>query len=280
MTSPQYNELRIFHVDAFTDTLFKGNPAGVCILEDKDISDELKLNIAAELKHSETAFVLFQNGEISIRWFTPVTEVDLCGHATLSAAHVLFEQGRIAANDTIRFRSRSGALTARRVDDTIELDFPRAGLRACEDQPGLKKALGAELLFTGCSDELYFIEIADPVQLRTLEPDINALAAIPPGEFIVTARSDDARFDFISRFFGPAVGIPEDPVTGSAHCYLAPYWSEKLKKTCMTGYQASERGGTVICELSGTDRVKLRGKAVTVFGADLKLQSSNPLSCL
>ena len=271
MTNRRHTALRLFHIDAFTDILFKGNPAGVCLLDHQDIPDELKLNIAAELKHSETAFVLFQKDEIGIRWFTPTTEVDLCGHATLSAAHVLFEQKLVSPDDTIRFRSRSGELRAKRVGDTIELDFPLAKLRACDAMPNLNKALGVDPLFTGCSDELYFVEIPDPEKLRTLHPDMNALAAISPGEFIVTAPSNDPRFDFISRFFGPAVGIPEDPVTGSAHCYLAPYWSKKLNKTCLTGYQASERGGTVICELSRPGRVKLRGKAVTVFSTDLKI---------
>lgn len=258
--------MKLYHVDAFTDRLFTGNPAGVCIL-DKNIPDEQKLQIAAELKHSETAFVLLptDNGKIPLRWFTPETEVPLCGHATLSAAHILFEKKYVPHDEEIRFITKSGILTAKKHGAQVELDFPQIPVVPCEENPALNAALGVDPLFTAKNEELYFVEIASAKQLRTLQPDFAALRKIIPGEFIVTAASDDTRFDFLTRFFGPAVGIPEDPVTGSAHCCLAPYWSAKLGKNQMTGYQASARGGAVECELLQEKRVKLRGNAVTFF---------------
>lgn len=266
------NTMKLYHVDAFTDKLFSGNPAGVCIM-DKDLPDTQKLHIAAELKHSETAFVLLSpgNGSISLRWFTPETEVPLCGHATLSAAHVLFEKKYVPHNEVISFMTRSGILTAKKHAAQIELDFPQISLQSGTANPDLNTALGITPLYTAKNDELYFIEIASAKELRELQPDFAALRKIIPGEFIVTAISDDARFDFLSRFFGPAVGIPEDPVTGSAHCYLAPYWSAKLGKKIMTGFQASARGGIVECELAGDSRLKLRGRAVTFFETDIAL---------
>jgi PhzF family phenazine biosynthesis protein len=262
--------MKLYHVDAFTNRLFAGNPAGVCIL-DKDIPDEQKLHIAAELKHSETAFVLLSpgNGSISLRWFTPETEVPLCGHATLSAAHVLFEKKYVRPDEELRFITRSGILTAKKSGAQIELDFPQLSVRHCAVNPDLNAAFGITPLYTAKNKELYFIEIASAKELRKLQPDFIALKNIRPGEFIVTAASDDPRFDFLSRFFGPAVGIPEDPVTGSAHCYLAPYWSAKLGKKILTGFQASARGGAVECELAPKERVKIRGNAVTFFETDI-----------
>lgn len=265
--------MKLYHVDAFTSELFKGNPAGVCILPAGDIPDEQKQLIAAELKHAETAFVLIGDDAISLRWFTPGTEVDLCGHATLSAAHILWEQGYVPAFEPIRFNTRSGQLIATQVDGMIELDFPRLFVEKCDPDHRLSEIFGIDLVFTGTDDKLIFLEIDDPELLRTMDPDIAALAQIDPGEFLVTCRSDDPRYDFMSRFFAPAVGIPEDPVTGSAHCYLAPYWSKKLGKTHMTGFQASSRTGVVECELTGRDRVTLRGNAITFFGTDIDDQT-------
>jgi len=264
--------MKLYHVNAFTGNQFKGNPAGVCILE-KDISDIQKLQIAAELNYSETAFVLLpaENGNISLRWFTPETEVPLCGHATLSAAHILFENKYVPLDEEIRFMTKSGILTAKKSGAQVELDFPQLSVKTCAVNPDLNAALGIAPLYTAKNEELYFIETSSAKELRELRPDFIALQKIQPGEFIVTATSDDARFDFLSRFFGPAVGIPEDPVTGSAHCYLAPYWSAKLGKNKMTGYQASARGGVVECELADCKRVKLRGNAVTFFEADIVL---------
>ena len=255
--------MKLYHVDAFTKELFKGNPAGVCILRDIDIPDTLKQRIAAELKHSETAFVLLKDDKMTLRWFTPKEEVDLCGHATLSAAHILWEQGYVPKFEPLRFDTLSGLLTATLNENKIELDFPRRRVEKCENNLTLNKALGIKPLFTGKDEHLYMIEIADAAVLRALEPDMEALNKIAPGEFLVTARSDDPAYDFMSRFFAPAVGIPEDPVTGSAHCYLAPYWSEKLGKTAMIGLQVSARTGIVECELSGNKRVLLRGEAIT-----------------
>jgi predicted PhzF superfamily epimerase YddE/YHI9 len=261
--------MKLYHVDAFTTELFKGNPAGVCILPPEDIPDERKQLIAAELKHAETAFILIGDESISLRWFTPEKEVDLCGHATLSAAHILWEQRYVPDFEPIRFNTRSGVLIATLVDGMIELDFPRLTLEKCDPDHRLSEIFGTDPVYAGTDGNLLFLEIDDPGLLRTMDPDIAALAKFDPGEFLVTCRSDDARYDFISRFFAPAVGIPEDPVTGSAHCYLAPYWSEKLEKTCMTGFQASSRTGVVECELSGKDRVTLRGNAITFFATDI-----------
>ncbi|MDD3967066.1 MAG: PhzF family phenazine biosynthesis isomerase [Candidatus Neomarinimicrobiota bacterium] len=262
--------MKLYHVDAFTDRLFAGNPAGVCILY-KDIPDAQKLQIAAELKHSETAFVLLppDNGKILLRWFTPLTEVPLCGHATLSAAHILFENDVIPQKEQIIFSTRSGILTAKKLATRIELDFPQIDLSPCANNSALNSALGVTPLFVAKNDALYFIEIASALQLRKLKPDFSALQSIIPGEFILTAVSDDPQYDFISRFFAPAIGIPEDPVTGSAHCYLAPYWSGKLGKKKMTAHQASPRGGTVECELVANKRLKLRGSAVTFYETDI-----------
>lgn len=264
--------MKLYHVDAFTTQLFKGNPAGVCLLEHDDIPDRDKILIAAELKHSETAFVLMNDNRISLRWFTPEKEVDLCGHATLSAAHILWEKGYRSTTDILRFDTRSGELTARMVDGRIELDFPRLIVRKCEPDPRLNGVLGIAPVFTGRDDKLILIEIESAEELRKLQPNHEALAAIEPGEFLITCTSDDPRYDFLSRFFAPAVGIPEDPVTGSAHCYLAPYWAEKLGRSVLTGYQASPRGGVVDCEVSGTSRVKLRGHAVTFFETSIILR--------
>jgi predicted PhzF superfamily epimerase YddE/YHI9 len=175
----------------------------------------------------------------------------------------------VPAFEPIRFNTRSGVLIATLVDGMIELDFPRLTLEKCDPDHRLSEIFGTDPVYAGTDGNLLFLEIDDPGLLRTMDPDIAALAKFDPGEFLVTCRSDDARYDFISRFFAPAVGIPEDPVTGSAHCYLAPYWSEKLEKTCMTGFQASSRTGVVECELSGKDRVTLRGNAITFFATDI-----------
>lgn len=261
--------MKLYHVDAFTSELFKGNPAGVCILPPEDIPDEQKQLIAAELKHAETAFVLIGEDAISLRWFTPEKEVDLCGHATLSAAHILWEQNFVPAFEPIRFNTRSGILFATQAEGKIELDFPSLSVNKCEPDHRLKDIFGIDPVYSGMNETLIFLEIGDPDLLRTMAPDITALSKISPGEFLVTCRSDDPRYDFISRFFAPAVGIPEDPVTGSAHCYLAPYWSKKLGKTRMMGFQASSRTGIVECELNGKGRVMLRGTAITFFAADI-----------
>ncbi|MDZ7796823.1 MAG: PhzF family phenazine biosynthesis protein [Candidatus Marinimicrobia bacterium] len=263
--------MKLYHADAFTDTLFGGNPAAVCLLPEEDIRDTDKARIAAEMNLSETAFVLIKDGSVSLRWFTPEEEVDLCGHATLAAAHILWERSCFAETEVLRFSSRSGMLTAKKIGDKIELDFPRLSVQKSKSAPKLKKAFGFAPLYTGRNSTLYMIEIGDAGELRSLQPDLMALKNIEPGEFLITCRSDDPQYDFMSRYFAPGIGIPEDPVTGSAHCYLAPYWSAKLGKKTLAGFQASPRGGVVECELAGEGRVKLRGKAVTFFETEIFL---------
>ena len=254
-------------VDAFTSTPFHGNTAGVCI-PDGPADAAWMQQVAAELKHSETAF-LFPEGESwNLRWFTPAKEVELCGHATLAAAFVLWETGRVPRDRAIAFETLSGTLTIRQDGDWISMDFPAEPAAASVPVPGLGEALGAEPLYTGRNrfDLLVELPLADDV--CSLEPDMGALSAVHARGIIVTAASDLPHFDFVSRFFAPSAGIPEDPVTGSAHCCLAPYWGEKLNKTEMTGFQCSPRGGSVRVALNG-DRVVLKGHAVHVISGTL-----------
>ncbi len=225
-------------------------------------------SVAAEMNLSETAFIAPRADGFGLRWFTPVSEVDLCGHATLASAHVLWETGRLAEADTARFHTRSGLLTAVRVDDWIELDFPATPAESIEPPPGLSDLLGSVPKFVGRSRFDLLLELTDAEELRDLNPDFVGLSSLPVRGLIVTAKSDVPEYAFLSRFFAPAAGINEDPVTGSAHCALAPFWAERLGKTEMTAYQCSPRGGVVKVKLAG-DRVLLRGKAVTVLRGEL-----------
>lgn len=255
--------MRLFIVDAFTDTAFQGNPAGVCLLEDR-VPDVWMQSVAAELKLSETAFLL---GD-SLRWFTPKVEVTLCGHATLATAHVLYSTG--VAHGPVKFTTASGTLTVnRQPDGMITMDFPVKEVTATTVPEGLEKALGATPVHVskGALDLLVELDSAETV--RALRPDIDALAAIDARGVIVTARGTET--DFVSRFFAPKVGVPEDPVTGSAHCALSPYWSARLGRETLTGAQLSERGGLVRVTLAG-DRVHLAGHAVTVVSGTMQLQ--------
>jgi PhzF family phenazine biosynthesis protein len=250
-------------VDAFTNSIFCGNTAGVCIPEGPADAAWMQ-NVAAELKHSETAFLFPEGENWNLRWFTPAKEVDLCGHATLAAAFVLWETGRVSREKPITFETLSGNLTARQDGDWISMDFPAEPAATSVPVPGLGRALGVEPLYTGRNrfDILVELPLADDV--CSLEPDLDTLTAIHARGIIVTAVSDLPHIDFVSRFFAPSVGVPEDPVTGSAHCCLAPYWGEKLGKTEMVGFQCSARGGSVRVKLNG-DRVILEGHAVPVF---------------
>lgn len=258
--------MKIYHVDAFTDSLFKGNSAGICVLDKDDIKDELKKQIAAELKHSETAFIwLKNNNETILRWFTPEKEVDLCGHATLASAHILWEEDYFKKNEKINFITKSGNISALLNGDMIEMDFPQLFVNECPENALLNKAFGIKPVYIGKNDKRYLLEIEDANQLRKLEPDFELLKKADLGAFIITCKSDKAEYDFLSRFFAPYVGIPEDPVTGSAHCYLAPYWSKKLNKKKLIGFQESRRTGLLECELQENDRIKLRGKAITFY---------------
>ena len=253
----------IYQVDAFTDTHFKGNPAAVCILP--QAGDEVWMqNLATEMNLSETAFLVQQDDGYNLRWFTPAVEVDLCGHATLASAHILWETGLLAEDKEARFFSRSGLLTAERRGDWIQLDFPSEPESVSEAPESLDEALGASATYVGRNRFDYLVEVESEDLVRNLTPDFQLLSSISSRGFMVTSRSETEEFDFISRFFAPAFGINEDPVTGSAHCCLGPYWAEKLDKTELTAFQASPRGGVVRVRVS-PERVYLLGKAVTVM---------------
>jgi PhzF family phenazine biosynthesis protein len=250
-------------VDAFTDRPFAGNPAAVCVLE-RAPDERWMRAVAAEMNLSETAFLHPEGDGYRLRWLTPAVEVELCGHATLASAHVLWESGRLARDRQARFHTRSGLLTAQRDGARIVLDFPALRVERCAELPDLTAALGTELAWLGRAQGDRVLVLLESAQaLRALAPDHRALRALPVGGVIATAPSDDARFDFVSRYFAPAAGVDEDPVTGSAHCALAPFWSERLGKDVLVGYQASQRGGVVHTQLRG-DRVLLGGHAITV----------------
>jgi predicted PhzF superfamily epimerase YddE/YHI9 len=258
----------LYQVDAFAARPFAGNPAAVCLLE-APAGAEWMQNVAAEMNLSETAFVVRRDGGFDLRWFTPTVEMDLCGHATLASAHALWETGRLPGSETARFHTRSGELTCRREGDWIEMDFPNQACGAVPVPDGLEAALGAPIRWCGRnSGGWWLLELDNERTVRELRPDHAALAKLPAAIVIVTARSADSSFDFVLRVFGPGVGIVEDPVTGGAHCALAPYWSGKLGKTRMVGHQVSKRTGIVRVETAGA-RVKLAGQAVTVFRAEL-----------
>ncbi len=259
----------IFQVDAFAAEPFKGNPAGVCLLKGPAEAPWMQ-DVAAEMNLAETAFPLAEGDGFRLRWFTPKVEVKLCGHATLATAHILWEEGILAAGREARFQTLSGLLTARRDGEWIELNFPARPV-----QPGvpdwadaLVGALGVKPSFIGLSAEDALVEVADEAAVRTLDPDIATLRTLPARGVIVTSRSGDPRFDFISRFFAPAVGVDEDPVTGSSHCVLTPYWARRLGKASMTAFQASARGGVLRVRLDD-DRVRIAGRAVTFLRGEL-----------
>ena len=261
---------RIVQVDAFASTPFTGNPAAVCVL-DGAASDTWMQSVALEMNLSETAF-LFREGDVfRLRWFTPTAEVALCGHATLASAHVLWQDGYLRAEEQARFQTLSGLLTADREASWIKLDFPADVPGQMEPPPGLFEGLGITRAVNTCRGAFdYIVELDDEEAVRRIAPDMNALQNIDARGIIVTARGGAGNHDFVSRFFGPAVGVPEDPVTGSAHCALAPYWAEKLGRNEMTAYQASARGGVVKVAMKG-DRVWLYGQAVTVLTGELHL---------
>lgn len=254
-------ELPIYVVDAFTKHAFAGNPAGVCILE-STVSDDWMQNVAAEMRHAETAFLQARGSGFQLRWFTPTVEVDLCGHATLASAHILWESGRLHQNQTATFETRSGILTANRVGELIQLDFPSEPPTEEPIPWNLETILGAKPLWYGVNRMDMMVEIADEKALRDLTPDINAIRHLGHRGLIVTAAGSS--HDFASRFFAPQTGVDEDPVTGSAHCCLGPYWSAKLGKQTLEGYQASSRGGLVRVSMH-RDRALISGHAVTVL---------------
>src|SRR5205809_2863692 len=259
--------LRITQVDAFTDRPFAGNPAAVCVLPAPADAGWMQ-RVALEMNLSETAFLCRRPDGFDLRWFTPAVEVALCGHATLASAHVLWEERHLPAGRQARFHTQSGLLTADRAGDWIKLDFPSTPPTATPAPAGLATALGVTPRWVGRSTFDYIAEIDSEDAVRRLAPDLMAVARVEARGIIVTSRGGTSGYDFVSRFFAPQSGVPEDPVTGSAHCALAPFWSERLHKTELTGYQASARGGVVRVRLAG-DRVVLGGQAITVLRGEL-----------
>ncbi len=257
----------IFQVDAFTDKPFAGNPAAVCVLPEA-VDERWMQHVANEMNLSETAFLVEQEDGYNLRWFTPAVEVELCGHATLASAHILWEQGFLAADRPVRFHTQSGLLRAVRKDSWIELDFPAEPETQADFPQDVFKAFGARASYVGQNRFDFLLEFESAETVRKMAPNFSLLSNIAGRGFIVTSRADTGQYDFISRFFAPAAGINEDPVTGSAHCCLGPYWAEKLGKNELTALQASARGGVVKVRVAG-DRVFLLGQAVTVMRATL-----------
>ena len=257
----------IHQVDAFTERAFAGNPAAVCVLAGPAPEAWMR-DVAREMNLSETAFVHREGDGWRLRWFTPQVEVDLCGHATLAAAHVLWETGALAPEAEARFHTRSGGLGAARRGAWIELDFPAKPVEPAAPPPDLVRALGVEPAFVGRSQFDFLVEVGDEGVVRAAAPDFGRLRRVPVRGVIVTSRAASSDFDFVSRFFAPAVGVDEDPVTGSAHCALAPYWAAKLGKRDLVAFQASARGGVLRLRHEG-ERVRIAGQAVTVLRGDL-----------
>ena len=257
----------MFHVDAFTDRPFAGNPAGVCVLSAPADATWMQA-VAREMALSATAFLHPEGSAYALRWFGPAGELAFCGHATLASAHILWSEGHLAPGVPARFQTCSGLLTAEQCGDAIDLDFPADPPAEITPPDGLVEALGVEPILVGRNRLDIIVVVADEAIVRGVQPDMVRLAMVPTRGVIVTSQSHDLQFDFVSRFFAPAAGIPEDSVTGSAHCCLGPYWAERLGKNTLVGFQASLRGGVVHVELTG-DRVKLRGQAVTVMRGEL-----------
>ena len=258
----------VIQVDAFTSEPFGGNPAAVCVLP-RAADPAWMQRVAREMNLSETAFLAGRaGGEYDLRWFTPAVEVDLCGHATLASAHVLWEDGHQSPGAPAVFHTRSGRLSAVRREGWIEMDFPAEPAEPAPAPEGLADALGVELVHVGRNRFDYLVEVDSEATVRRLAPDIRGLGALPVRGIIVTARAETGEFDFVSRFFAPRAGVDEDPVTGSAHCCLGPYWRRRLGRDAFTAWQASARGGVVKVAVAG-DRVLLSGQAVTVLRGEL-----------
>lgn len=256
-------------IDAFTDAAFAGNPAGVCFLKEP-MPAEWMQSVAMEMNQAETAFLSAGEDGFDLRWFTPTAEVDLCGHATLASAHYLWAKRKVKPTGTVRFHTRSGVLTAKKKAKWILLDFPSTPPAPCEAPPYLLDAFKASGSPAFKSPFDYMVVLEKPAKLRDMKPDFRLLNAIEARGVIITSPSDEPGIDFLSRFFAPAVGVSEDPVTGSAHCALAPYWAERLGKKSLVGRQASSRGGVVQVEVIG-DRVRLGGQAVTVVKGTIEV---------
>lgn len=265
-------KLPIFTVDAFTNEPFKGNPAAVCLLKE-EIPTSLMQSIAFELNLAETAFVLKEKDSdtYSLRWMTPVSEVDLCGHATLATSHILWQEGICKKSEAIHYNTRSGLLKADYHEGEIGLDFPAIPQKKIDYPPELIDAIGGvQPKYVGMTKWNYIIELGSESDIINLKPDFNVMLKLPGWGTIITAAADMPGYDFISRFFAPEKGIQEDPVTGSAHCALAPYWQGRLGKNTFKAYQASERGGTLDIVIEG-DRVYLTGEGVTVISGVIEV---------
>lgn len=257
----------LFHVDAFTHQPFSGNPAAVCLLAAWK-EDRWLQAVAKEMNLSETAFLVTNADGFDLRWFTPKMEVDLCGHATLASAHVLWHQGLADSSTPIHFSTKSGILKAVRQDDDIELDFPLKPEEETKAPTGLIEALGVSPKYVGTNRSQYLIEIESESVLGRIAPDFKSLAKIPMRGVIVTSRSADPQFDFVSRYFAPGTGVDEDPVTGSAHCTLGDFWRKRFGKSTFWAFQASARGGVVKVRVKD-DRAFLGGRAVIVAAGAL-----------
>jgi predicted PhzF superfamily epimerase YddE/YHI9 len=258
----------IYQVDAFAERPFSGNPAGVCVLDRVEPENWMQA-VAAEMNVAETAFLVRRDdGAFDLRWFTPTVEVDLCGHATLASAHILWEVGHLPREERALFQTKSGPLAAWQKGNTIRMDFPSEPAVAEAPPPALARGIATPFTFAGRNRMDWLVEVADEAAVRAVRPDLASIASLGVRGVIVTATSATPDRDFVSRFFAPGAGVDEDPVTGSAHCALAPYWAGRLGKSALTGYQASARGGVVECAVAG-NRVILGGRAVTVLRAKL-----------
>ncbi|CAM3778323.1 PhzF family phenazine biosynthesis protein [Alicyclobacillus pomorum] len=259
--------MNLYIIDAFTSEPFKGNPAAVCLLKERK-DDQWMQNVAKEMNLSETAFLYPLEDGYELRWFTPVAEVELCGHATLASAHYLWETGIEPEEKELRFFTKSGWLTAKLDGGWIELNFPLEQVEACEVPEQLEDALGVKLVYAGSNRMDLLVEVESERQLRELQPNFSKLSTINARGILVTSRAEETPFDFVSRCFFPAVGVNEDPVTGSAHCALAPYWQSKLGTNHFLAKQLSAREGILRVQIQD-DRVLLAGQAVTVVKGEL-----------
>ena len=260
----------IFQVDAFSDRPFKGNPAAVCVLQEPADETWMQL-VAREMNLSETAFVIQQESDFGLRWFTPTTEVPLCGHATLATAHTLWSRGYLAPDRTARFQTLSGLLTANLKGDWIELNFPVNISASTETPENLAKALGVSPKQVVKNTLGYLVEVESAEIVNNLQPNFSLLKTLDLANVVITSIADkNSEYDFVSRFFAPGLGIDEDPVTGAAHCCLAPFWRDKLGKDELLAYQASARGGVVKVNYDGGERVLLQGQAVTVMRGEIE----------
>ena len=258
--------MKIYQVDSFTKEPFRGNPAAVCLFVESETSDWMQ-SMAREMNLSETAFLKKRENGCDLRWFTPNTEVDLCGHGTLAAAHVLWESGELALGQEAVFYTKSGILRASKRGDWIQLDFPLEEEEEVDPPPELVRGLNVPLLYVGRNRMDYLVEVESETVLQNLSPNLETLAKLGDRGVMVTSQADSDEYDFVSRFFAPTLGIPEDPVTGSAHCCLGPYWKRRLGRDEFVAYQASKRGGVLRVEVK--DRIYLHGQARTVFCGEL-----------